>query len=189
MLLPDWLRWLWVAVFVGVVAIHCSHAVAIRGQRRAWHAGHVVMGLGMAAMVAPGWVATGPAAAWKGVFLGGTAVVFGWLVRAWTERRPVSPLWIGSLFDMAAMAYMLGTSTVSLPPLTWAFVVYFALLALAWLTGVFDERMPPVATDPHPTTDPAGAALTGAIPARQRVSLAVMAMGMAYMFVAMQVGS
>jgi len=42
-LLPEWLRWGWIAVYAVILIVHARYAVSMGGQRRAWHSGHTVM--------------------------------------------------------------------------------------------------------------------------------------------------
>jgi hypothetical protein len=42
-LLPEWLRWSWIAVYAVILIVHARYAVSMGGQRRAWHSGHTVM--------------------------------------------------------------------------------------------------------------------------------------------------
>jgi hypothetical protein len=42
-LLPDWLRMVWIVIYIAILVLHLRHAVSMRGQQRIWHSGHSLM--------------------------------------------------------------------------------------------------------------------------------------------------
>lgn len=186
-LLSGPIRWLWVGVFLAGVAVHCIHSVADRGESGAWHAGHVVMALGMIVMFVPNSAFSVPNGVTTVIFVGCSVAVLAWLVRASVVGRPVSHLWAFSFADMVAMVYMLGPASRITVPVTAALAAYFSCVAVAWLCGALDDRKSvSVAIGDIPKTR--AMPLAGTTTAGERVTFAAMAAGMAYMFVAMWVG-
>jgi hypothetical protein len=193
-LLPEWLRWVWVAVYAVIVLVHLRHALSEGGQRRAWHSGHVVMSLGMAYMFLPMRLKVVPDVAWGTVFAVFTVIILAWILRAWTDERAVNLLWTISLVHMLAMVYMFALPEATIVVLTYALVAYFGSETVAWLVGAFDDAaerrgLLPFAIGPRsPKARAAAKPLAGASPVDLRATLCAMAAGMAYMFFAMQVG-
>lgn len=215
--LPDWLRIVAVAAFLVVLAVHLWHLVGATPRGRAWHLGHVLMALGMAVMFLPTNRVIVPADAGEVVFVAAAVVVFGYVVSELVHHGRAGWLWPIVGVDLAAMAYMFGMPSTHLAWLTELLIAWFAVQALGWLTGhlagfvnhrgLGGPRLP-VATGPpedagYPARLPAGSGLrtattlpagtaTTAVPSAYRASiratLTVMSLGMAYMFLAMQLG-
>ncbi|TQJ00964.1 DUF5134 domain-containing protein [Amycolatopsis cihanbeyliensis] len=189
-LLPEWLRIVLAAVLCGVAVLHVGHVLAMRGQRRWWHAGHTVMALGMAAMyLLPRMRNEGLYEAGLVLFaLFTVAVVIGALLIRRNEGV-LNPLWIAAGVDMVAMTYMLLPMSGRFAPVTYLFVGYLGCQAVAWVTGLWG-RVPvlrPVlagAPDAPEAAAPA-VALTAHSAPTVPPSLAVMAATMAYMLAAM----
>lgn len=194
-LLPEWLRAAWVVALCGVTALHLWHAWSMHGQRRLWHAGHTVMAVGMALMYLL------PAMSHPTLYEGGRTV-FGALTvllvvsTVLLRRREglFNPLWVAAAVDMLVMTYMLlpaGTRPVAL---TGVFVLYLGAQAVAWALGLWDRAPAYRSTAPTPAGGPgtpsaggtgAGVGLVAHSTAAVRVSLAVMAVSMAYMLAIM----
>jgi hypothetical protein len=170
-LLAEPLRWALVVVFTVVLGVHLLHARRTGGAHRFWHGGHAVMAAAMACMVVPGALATTSAPLW---FIGtggaaGAALVYA-LLRRWDGERTALP-WLTLAAGLAVTAYMcLMTTGIAAAPLTWAAVAWVGCEAVGWFTGVLSRR-PAVAL---------------AATAADRVVLGLLALGMAYLFVAMQ---
>lgn len=194
-LLPEWLRGVWVAVYAIILIVHARHAVNMGGQRRAWHSGHTVMALGMAYMFLPTDLKAVPELAWETVFSALAAVIGGWVVVTWTRYGAVNLLWALSAIDMLAMVYRFALPWVGIAVVTYALVAYFVSEMVAWAFGSFDEadgrrrglvaftigsRSPGAYTFTKP--------LVGTSSVELRATLGAMAAGMAYMFIAMTVG-
>jgi hypothetical protein len=213
-LLPGWLAIVWAVAFAGVVVLHLWHAACLPGQRRVWHAGHIAMAAGMAAMYLL------PRMAHPEVYRGGlvlyavlTAGVI--TVASWFRRREqaLNPIWVASAVDYLAMTYMLTPPADRPAWLNFLFAAYLAAEALMWLARGFD-RLPVFTRRPVPVTPSRAALGPGAAPAPHApgsegkppllsahpgpdpasptrsdlsvgLSLAVMSAGMAYMLIAM----
>lgn len=191
-LLPNWLRFVWVAAFAGIAAVHIGHARAMGGQRRRWHAVHVLMALGMIDMFLPPGAEGVPGSAWEvtfGVAAAGMAAggVVAWMVEG---SRPVNGLWAISVIDLVAMVYMFALSSVAFAALSYTLAGYFVLETVAWATPVLGDTGRWKGTLALPASGATASAvaapvtLSGRASLGLRASLAVMAMGMAYMFVA-----
>ena len=203
-LLPEWLSWVWVAAFVCIAATHLRHVVQARGHRRAWHIGHTTMAVGMTFMfLQHAGLTLLPAVLWEVIFGAYALALVAWIFSAWGAGRPVNALWAISTVDMAAMFYMFAMPQAALAPLTYALAAYFVLLAVGWMSGILDDearsRNPlPLAIGPPLAAKPGAAigvsvsedrpvdALCGHATLGHRLTLTGMALGMAYMFVAMQ---
>lgn len=200
-LLPMWLRIGWAVALGAVVLVHLWHVRSRPGQARCWHAGHTVMALGMMAM----YLLAHDAHA--GLYRAGVTLFGGWAVAlavtafvVLLREGVLNRLWVAAAADMLAMAYMLlptHAAGVSL-----VLVVYLFCQTLAWALGMWTRPAvrPSVhgssAGTPEPT---AGRSTAAAAPAAGspagglivhdgvaiRISLAVMAAGMAYMIAAM----
>lgn len=166
----DWLRWASTAAFLAVAGYCVVRLVAAarvpavyHGCHRAVDVAHVLMGIGMAAMVSPVGGPL-PMAAWQTVFLLMTA----WFVGAWWRDRGTTPWhggWHGGglhhAMAAAAMLYMLMAmphaghpsspwlsgdgmgAGVGLPMLGWALAAYFALSAVLMVTRWHAPAGPP----------------------------------------------
>jgi hypothetical protein len=192
-LLPEWLRWVWVAVYMGVIIVHLRHALTEGGQRRVWHGGHVVMALGMVYMFLPMHLKVVSDIVWGAAFTVVAAIILAWILWEWTDQRAVNLLWAISLVHMLAMVYMFALPGAAIAVLTYALVAYFGSETVAWLVGAFDDagrrRLLPFAIGPHsPKAHASVKPLACASPVELRATLCAMAAGMAHMFFAMQVG-
>lgn len=190
-LLPDWLRYVWVVVFAGIIAIHVLHSWAIGGQRRVWHVVHALMALGMIEMFLPHGVGGVSRTAWEVAFAVAAAGLAACVVQGWL---PVNGLWAISIADLVAMVYMFALPGAAQPALTYALAGYFGAEAVAWMTRLLGDTgrwqgtlaLPSSGGSTQAVVSPV--ALAGQASLGLRASLAVMATGMAYMFVAMQAG-
>jgi hypothetical protein len=213
-LLPPWVTWLWLVALAAVLVLHCGHLVRAGGQHRWFHASHILMLVSMLYMYASmefrwKWFAS---SSWVVVFWLSTLAIAAWMVLRLVQRRPFSLLWVLALIMQAAMIYMWMPSWA--PVLTWALVVYYGLETAAWLGGLLDDTRRPLAVGPgeHAETEPihtetaTSASPVAVMPTRTatrrsqraevvslaqpsafaRISMAVMAASMAYMFAAMQ---
>jgi hypothetical protein len=190
-ILPDWLAVIWTLVFLAVFLIHLRHLVDTRGQRRLWHSGHVLMAIGMAFMFAPSSIdhLNIPTSFWQLTFAGGALVILAWLLTEALERRPFNALWVVIATDLAAMVYMWSPNGYR-APVTWLLVAYFVGQSLLWGT----DRMRSI--DRHRLRAGFSVMADGSVGAAVaqplicfrdlRVSMSAMTLGMAYMFVAMQ---
>jgi hypothetical protein len=191
-ILPNWLAVIWMLVFFAVIATHGRHVLESQGQRRFWHSGHVLMAIGMAFMFAPASVDYFdiPSGFWSLAFANGAIGILLWMLVQGFAGRGTNLLWLLIAFDLGAMAYMWSPSGFQ-APITWLLVVYFVAQAVLWGADRMrdlDER----------TIFGGGVSVTseGALAASVaeplicfkdlRASMAVMTIGMAYMFAAMQ---
>ncbi len=191
-ILPDWLAILWTLVFIAIVAIHGRHVLESRGQRQIWHSGHVLMALGMAFMFAPASIDhfNIPSGFWQLAFANGAIAILAWMLAQALSGRAINVLWLTMTIDLGAMAYMWSPSGFQ-APLTWAFVAYFAVQSLLWVTNRMREVDHKTLLGGSLSVTPGGAvAISGAEPLvcfrDLRVSMFAMTLGMAYMFATMQ---
>ncbi len=204
-MLPDWLRIMWVAIYALILVLHLvlhlRHLNTMGGQERTWHSSHVLMALGMVYMFLPAGIITLPSMVGIVVFALAALAATGWIVYALASQRPLDFLWVILLIDMLGMAYMFAITQVMLGALTYLFAVYFVIEMGCWFLGAFNQfnqfnqfTQP----DPHQQVFPAtvGAValkanarpLASASSLTVRLTLGLMAAGMAYMFLAMLVG-
>jgi hypothetical protein len=215
-LLPLWVTWLWLVALAAVLIFHCGHLVCMGGEHRWFHASHVLMLVSMLYMFASmefkwEWF---PSSLWVVIFCLSTAAIVGWMILRFVQRRPLSFLWVFALIMQATMIYMWMPRPSWIPALTWTLVGYFGVETVAWLSGSLDDSKHTRAVGPGdraagvpvapgaataPATQPASrvglledpkpvmAFLSlGEGSAAARVSMAVMAASMGYMFAAMQ---
>jgi hypothetical protein len=119
-----------VAVFVAIAASHLRHLARTTGQRRGWHACHVLMALGMAFMYLPASfdpVAI-PSTLWRALFAVAGALAALWAITA-VQRAPTS-MWLLTAVDLAAMSGMWSAGLSR--PLTWLLAAYFTAQAVLW---------------------------------------------------------
>jgi Domain of unknown function (DUF5134) len=185
-------------MFVVVAASHLSHLIMTAGERRSWHACHVLMATGMAFMYASASVsAVGvPTTFWKLVFAtrGRTGRALGS-----GHDKPPSSIWLLTSIDLGAMFYMWSAHTF-VAPLSWPLVAYFVLAAAMWALDAYrqlDNGTAGVSWRLLPQESASGALTVPvrivATPSRSLigeldigVSMFAMAIGMAYMLAVMQ---
>jgi hypothetical protein len=192
-MLPAWLRAAWVVVFCAVVALHLHHAWVMQGQRRYWHVGHVVMGVGMAYMYLPHPVHLLPAS--SGVVGFAIAALVSAIAAVWFWHRDgiFNPLWGLSMAEMAVMSYMFLPTSTRPTVLSYGLAFYLLGQGVLWALGVWDrylvdhQRLVKAAdgrrTQPFNISKAARLA-DPSVPTVQ-VSLVAMTAGMAYMLLAM----
>ncbi len=191
-ILPAWLAVVWTLVFLAIIVIHALHLRDSRGQRRVWHSGHVLMAFGMAFMFAPASIDhfNIPSGFWQISFATGTLAILAWMLTQATERRAINVLWLVMAIDLAAMTYMWSPSGFQ-APITWLLVAYFLAQSLLWLTNRMRDVDHKALGGGGFSITPGGAvAISAAEPLvcfrDLRGSMFAMTLGMAYMFVAMQ---
>jgi hypothetical protein len=191
-ILPDWLSVIWSLVFIAVIVLHARHVVETHRERRLWHAGHVLMAVGMLFMYAPPSIdhlGIG-AAFWQIVFANAAGAIVLAALAVTLNGVAVNRLWLVLAFDMAAMVYMWSPNGW-VTPITWLLVAYFGLQALLWATnryrmldghGLLGSRL-----DLNPDGTVTATAVAPLVcEGDLRYSMCLMALGMAYMFAAMQ---
>jgi hypothetical protein len=191
-ILSSWLAVIWTIVFLVIIAIHGRHVLESTGQRRYWHSGHVAMAIGMAFMFAPASIDhfNIPTGFWSLAFANGAIAIVLWMLVQAFAGRGTNLLWLLMAFDLGAMAYM-WSPTGFQAPITWLLVAYFAAQAALWGTNRmrdFDERT--ILGGAVSVTPDGALAASVAEPLicykDLRVSMALMTLGMAYMFAATQ---
>jgi hypothetical protein len=137
-LLPSWLAIVWLLVFIGVAVAHFRYLLAGEGQRRAWHAAHVLMAVGMAFMYAQSASGelTTPSGLWRAVFVCAAGATGAWVLVQLLYRRAVNVLWPLIALDLAAMVYMWSPSGLS-AVITWPAVCYFVAQAGLWAASTY----------------------------------------------------
>jgi len=134
-----------VAVFVVILAVHLRHLAVKGGRRRTWHAGHVLMALGMIVMFLPtGHRMVVSSTLGVGFFTGAAVLLAGALLVAKARGTTLGPLWLLSVVDLAAMAFMFATMSTSVTWLSVLAAVWFVGQAFGWAGGwlgrVLDHR-------------------------------------------------
>lgn len=147
----------WTAAFTLVAVVHLGHAVVMPGRHRLWHAGHILMAIGMLVMFWPSQPLLGmPARAgiWTCTVV---AVLFAFgLVAAWRRGARPGVLWLISVVDFAAMAYMFTMMSAQLVWLSVVAAVWFAAQTIGWATGWLGHILERGGLgDPTPATRPA----------------------------------
>jgi hypothetical protein len=196
-ILPNWLAIVWTIVFLAIFVIHLRHVTQTHGQRRLWHSGHVLMAAGMVFMFAPASLDHFNISAtfWQLAFANAAGVMVAWVLFQVLSGRAANLLWLVIAVDLAAMVYMWSPNGfVAL--VTWLLVSYFVIQATLWATDTFrrldrEHQIPGIS---RISINPGGtASITAAAAAEPlvceldlRPTMALMGLGMAYMFAAMQ---
>lgn len=192
---PPWLGLGGAAMFLVIAASHLRHLIKTTGERRPWHACHVLVAIGMAFMYAPASIDSlgVPAAFWRLVFA--AAGVFAALWSLGGADRGPSAIWLLTAVDLGAMFYM-WSPRAFVAPLSWLLVAYFVVAAAMWALDAYRQldggtssigwRMLPQesALTVRAAATTAPRSLIGELDIG--VSMFAMALGMAYMLAAMQ---
>lgn len=191
-LLPEWLGVAGVAIFLLIAIAHLRHLAMTSGERGPWHACHVLMAIGMAFMYAPAALDL-PAVSmlvWRVVFAVSSVLTAIWALGA--ARRVPSLIWLLTAVDLGAMVYMWSPDSF-VTPLTWALVAYLTAEAGLWTIDAYrrvDGSVPIIGimtTGSKARTLALAAAPTSLLgDLNLSASMIGMTLGMAYMFVAMQ---
>jgi hypothetical protein len=193
-LVPEWLGITGAAVFVVIAASHLRHLTTATGQRRPWHACHVLIAVGMAFMYAPAAIDPFviPAGFWRVVFA--LACVLAALWSMGGAQRAPTLMWLLTAVDLGAMVCMWTTNLSA--SLRWALVVYLGVQASLWALDAYRrvDGGAPVINVAGLSAAPGGVALPVAGARAESllgdldisVSMVLMSVGMAWMFAAMQ---
>jgi hypothetical protein len=197
---PVWLGIVGAVMFLGIAASHLRHLANTEGQRRAWHACHVLIAVGMASMYSSAAITslTVPAVFWKLVFAGAGVLTAVWAVNE-TGRAP-TPMWLLTAIDLGAMIYMWSSHAFT-EALSWLLVGYFVIDAVLWALDEYRHLDRNTLSISWRMLSPASGGTTIAAPAvgvRSAsqsligeldigLSMVAMALGMAYMLAAMQI--
>jgi Domain of unknown function (DUF5134) len=193
-LLPEWLGIVGVAVFVLIAISHLRHLAMTSGERGPWHACHVLMAVGMAFMYAPAAIhpPAVPSVFWRAVFS-----IVGVVAALWAlggSRRAPNLIWLLTAVDLGAMVYMWSPGSL-VAPLTWILIAYLTAEAGLWAIDAYrriDGGAPIIGLTVAPAGYETGTVVLRAAPAALlgdldiSASMIGMTLGMAYMFVAMQ---
>lgn len=202
-LLPTWLEIAWAAAFMSVAASHLRHMAQSGGQRRAWHACHVLMALGMGCMYMPSaWMPrTATASLWQLVFAAAGTLAALWALGG--VGRVSANVWLLTALDLGVMLLMWsGDERRLAAALVWAVVAYLTVEAGLWLfdayrrldgsDGLLNWRLLSIEAAGAVTGRGARVAAAQASASERllgdldiTVSMLVMTVGMAYMIVAM----
>src|ERR1700733_11150037 len=176
---------------------HATSTMAHMGSTTASRIGGMshmhAMAIGMAFMFAPASVDYFdiPTGFWSLAFANGAIGILLWMLVQAFAGRGANMLWLLMAFDLGAMAYMWSPAGFQ-APITWLLVAYFTAQAALWATDRmrdFDART--ILGGGGVSVTPEGA-LTASVAEPLicfkdlRASMAVMTLGMAYMFAAMQ---
>ena len=186
-ILPLWVSVIWIVALAAVLVFHCGHLIHMGGQHRWFHATHIVMLIGMLYMYAGmafNWnFIPGPVCVWLYALTSAAMVI--WMVMRVVQKKPFSYLWILAFISQAAMIYMWMPMSSWVAWLSWGLVVYFTLETIAWLAGLCDDgkegRGNAVGPGDRSLVMPLGNSTVWG-----KVSMAIMAASMAYMFAGMQ---
>lgn len=131
-MLPTWLGVVWTAVLVAVAVSHLRHMAQTTGQRRPWHACHVLMAVGMAFMYLPANLdpVNVPLGFWKLMFAAAGLIAAVWAVGG--VGRTATVIWSLTSIDLGAMLYMWSGSARTDAAVTWMLAGYLMVAALAW---------------------------------------------------------
>lgn len=201
-LLPEWLALIWAATFAAVAVSHLRHMAHCTGQRRPWHACHVLMGIGMAFMYLPASIdpVTVPGAFWRVIFACAGLLAATWSIAG--VGRAATIIWLLTSMDLAAMLYMWsGNYSSATVAFSVAVGVYLIAEAAVWALDLYrrlDGTIPLVTWRLLPGAEGAtmvratGASAVSATLLGEldiSVSMVAMTLGMAYMVAAMQLMS
>jgi uncharacterized membrane protein HdeD (DUF308 family) len=196
-LLPEWLGIVGVVVFLGIAASHLRHVARTDGQRRPWHACHVLIAVGMAFMYAPAVIDSlaVPAVFWQLVFVSTGVLAALWALGG--VGRVPTLMWLLTSIDLAAMIYMWSPHSAA-AALGWLLAGYFVAQGAMWSADAYrrlDGHTPIISW--NLMSDTSGSA-TVTVPVARTVasdsligeldiglSMIAMTLGMAYMLVAM----
>lgn len=181
-LLPAWLRVVWIVGFCAVAVLHLRHSRVMAGPLRYWHAGHVLMGVGMAYMYLPHSAQPLPDGAGRIVFAVAAAAAAVAAVRSWFRDGALNPLWILAVVEMAVMVYMflpMGTRPLLL---SYGLAAYLVALGALWALGAWDHHYLVHYRPAAGWTDHSHVGRTSPV---LRASLATMTAGMSYMLLVM----
>ncbi|HZZ45854.1 MAG TPA: DUF5134 domain-containing protein [Pseudonocardia sp.] len=184
----------WTVALAVVVLVHVWHLTLIRGRHRLWHGGHILMALGMITMFLPGLMTIVPSLAGTLVFALAALALAAYLLLALVRGGGIGVVWFASVLDLAWMAFMF--AEMDGPGVTWLNVVgavWFGAQAVGWISGllgrVVDRHgLGSAATSAEPEEHHHGIVDGGAHDWSVRLSLTVMGLGMAYMFLALNSG-
>jgi hypothetical protein len=198
-LLPSWLGVLWAVVFLAVAVSHTRHLMHATGQRRTWHACHVLMAVSMAVMYAPSGIGplSVPSAYWEIVFAGVGLAAAVWAIAS--VGRASTWIWLLTSIDLGAMLFMwTSTRDQGTAATTWLLAAYLLCEAAMWTLDLYrriDTAAPLIGSWPLTTESGesvsialSGTGGSGTLLGEHDISVSMIAMtlGMAYMLVAMQ---
>jgi hypothetical protein len=205
--LPAWLRLLAITAMAAILLFHTAHLRHETGLWRWWHGCHVVMAVGMVAMYADPALTTTSSSPLRAAGLvayltlaASTTVTLAVTAR---RHRRLDIRWMATTAGMLAMALMFTPMSMQSGALGTLAVLYLLSEAAVWLTAHWWQPTtelvievpvhgralamagaPPMATRDHPKVRRIHIT-TVHTPLDVRLSLAVMALGMAGMLAAM----
>ena len=195
-LLPGWLQILGVVGFAVIAVAHLRHLLHTDGQRRPWHACHVLMAVSMIFMYAPSLAGAVPGSTtfWRGTLAAAGLLAGLWAL--WGGGGRINPLWLLTSLDLGVMLYMWSPGP-SGAAVALAVTLYLLLDAGLWALDAHRafERAPSPLLRWLPVASPGGATLAlPAVAARADAlvgeldigpSMVAMSLGTAYMVLAM----
>jgi hypothetical protein len=193
-LVPEWLGIAGAVIFIVIAGSHLRHLATAVGQRRPWHACHVLIAVGMASMYAPAAIdPLGiPARFWQIVFAAACVLAALWSMSG--AQRTLTLMWLLTAVDLGAMVCMWTTNVSA--SLRWALVVYLGVQVSLWALDAFRrvDGAAPVINFSALSAAPGGMSLPVAATRVEpllgdldiSVSMVLMSVGMAWMFASMQ---
>jgi hypothetical protein len=197
-LLPEWVAILGTIMFVLVALSHVRHLAMTGGERAPWHACHVLMAVATVFMYAPAsfHAPAVPAMFWQSVF--GVAALLSGVWALGGRGRAPNLIWLLTAVDLGAMVYMWSPGSLT-APLTWTLVAYLSIEAGLWAADAYrrvDGSAPIIGWSMAPAGYQSGEVMVSATAPVSLLagldisaSMITMTLGMAYMFVAMQLMS
>lgn len=208
--IPAWVGIAWTVVFVIVLLVHVRHLVSMAGRERLWHGTHVLMSLGMIDMFLPGDRMVVGAGIGQLIFAVAAVAVLILIVADAANGKRVILLWPIAFIDLGSMVYMFAMMSTQYQWLTLLLTAWFVMEAAGWMTGFLaahgagDNGKHSCAPAPAPVLVSAGvaadhepqpaepnddAALKESVHGwPTRLTLTLMTLGMAFMFLATQYG-
>lgn len=208
--LSSWLgSVLWVA-YVAVIVVHVHHISGATAQGRFWHGGHLLMALGMIVMFAPTHSMVVSPSVSTAIFVVAAVAMGVFAVSEVARGGARGAIVVIAAVDLAAMAFMFSPASMRLTWLSLVAAVWFVVQTLGWVTGHLSALValspvgreltrhpatPADARDAQPADRRSGGLLRRTVPSAVwrtsgydrgiRITLGLMALGMAYMFLAL----
>lgn len=208
--LPSWLGWVLSVAYAAVIVVHVHHISGATAQGRFWHGGHLLMALGMIVMFAPTHSMVVSASVGAAVFAVAALAMGAFAVSEVARGGARGAIVVIAAVDLAAMAFMFSPASMRLSWLSLVAAIWFVVQTLGWLTGHLSALValspvgrelaghpatPADVTDAQPADRRGGGLLRRTVPSPVwrtsgydlgiRITLGLMALGMAYMFLAM----
>lgn len=198
---PIWVRWAWAGFFAYAALEHLPHVRRMRGAHRLWHVGHIVMSVGMAWMFIPPEYRSTTRWPWQVLFAVTSVLAVGYALLRLAAGVRIDLSWIAIAAGQIGMWYMwVMRDGLAREWVTYVGAAWFLAEAVGWFTqeltgrrerGYLPRSLGPFGRRASVSGEPQY--LAGATPLAYRldlrgcISLGLMALGMAYMLIGMQI--